>query len=91
MASLSTRIIPSPNEITSLQERFGLLPEHGVEYPQKGAILISRPPEGKVGVPISIFEACLRLPTMDSFDEVMRQYDYHVDNLTLNAVNKIFF
>lgn len=31
----------------------------------------------------------MRLPKMDFFNEIMRQYKLHVDELTPNAVNKI--
>lgn len=38
---------------------------------------------------MSNFEAGLRLPILDFFDEVMREYGFYVEDLTLNAVNKI--
>ena len=88
MANLNTRIVTSSSEFNTLQERFGFLPEHDMDYPRKGAI-ISHPPEEKVGVPILIFEAGLRLPTTDFFEEIMRQYGFHVDGLTSNPVNMI--
>lgn len=56
--------------------------------PRKGA-LIFQPAKGKVGVPIPIIKAGLRLPTTDFFDKIMRQYDFSVDDLTPNVVNKI--
>ena len=51
MTDFNTVIIPFSSEFSALQERFGFLPEHGVEYPQK-EVIISHLPEGKVGVPI---------------------------------------
>lgn len=59
-----------------------------MEYPRKG-ITISDPPEGKVLVPILIFKVGMRLPTMDFFDEIVCQYGFREDGLTLNAVNRI--
>lgn len=59
-----------------------------MEYPQKG-IIISRPLEGKVEVPILIFEAVLRLPMIDFFNEIVHKYDFSVKHLTPNAINKI--
>lgn len=88
MADLGTGIVPSPSEFASLQERFGFLTEHGVEYPRKGAI-ITHPSQGKVRVPIPIFEAGLRLPMTNFFDDIMCQYGFSVDNLTPNTVYKI--
>lgn len=68
--------------------RFDFFPEHGVQYPKKGAI-ISRPQEGKVRVPNPIFKVGLRLPTVDFFDDIMCKYGLSMDNLTPNIVNKI--
>lgn len=64
------------------------MPEHGVQFPKKGAIFY-QPPTRKVGVPVSIFEAGLLLPLSDLFHEVMCEYGFSVDDLTLNVVNKI--
>lgn len=88
MTTQNIGIMPSLSEFSDLQERFDFLPENRVEYPQKGAI-ISLPSEGKVGVPIPIFEAGLRLPMSDFFDDTMRQYGFSVDYLTPDAVKKI--
>lgn len=44
---------------------------------------------GKVEVPIPIFEAVLWLLITDFFDEIMCQYNFYVDDLTPNDVNKI--
>lgn len=44
---------------------------------------------GKVGVPMSIFEAGLRLSISNFFDEVMRKYGLSMEELTPNVVNKI--
>lgn len=62
--------------------------EHGMQFPREGAVIF-QPPEGKVGVLILIFEAGRRLPTSDFFDEIMHQYDFSMEDLTPNAVNKI--
>lgn len=70
-----------------MQARFGFLPEHEVQYPLN-SVIISRPPEGKVRVPILIFEAGLRQPKTNFFVEIMHQYGLFVDNLTLNTIKK---
>lgn len=59
-----------------------------MEYPRKGDI-ITHPPEGKVEVPIPIFEVGLQLPMTDFFDDVIHQYGFSVNDLTPNVVNKI--
>ena len=61
MASPNMVVAPAPDEFSGLQEWFGFLPDHGVDIPQRGFV-ISWPPECKVGVPLPIFEAWLRLP-----------------------------
>lgn len=64
-------IKPTPEEFESLQLRFGFMSEHGVQFLRKGATIYQLPP-GKVGVPFPIFEAGLRLPMTNFFDETMR-------------------
>ncbi|CAI9261723.1 unnamed protein product [Lactuca saligna] len=43
----------------------------------------------RVGVPIPLFEAGLRLPTSDLFNMIVDHYGFFVDELTPCAVNKI--
>ena len=64
------------------------MPEHGVQFSKKGAI-IYQSPTWKVGVLVLIFEEGLRLPISDFINEVMREYGFSVDELTPNFVNKI--
>lgn len=59
-----------------------------MEYPRKGAIF-SCLSEGKVKVLISFFEDGLSLPTTEFLNELMRQYGFHIDDLTPNTFNKI--
>lgn len=70
------------------QERFGFLWEHGAMISAKGSSTYDCP-RGKVGVPVPLFEAGLRLPTYEFFDMIVHHYDFSVDELTPSAVNKI--
>ncbi|CAI9303881.1 unnamed protein product [Lactuca saligna] len=47
--------VPTAEEFQFLQDRFHLLPEHGVMIPKKGVSIYDHPP-GKVAVPIPLFE-----------------------------------
>lgn len=70
-----------------MQLCFGFMTDHEVHFLRKGAI-ISRPPLGKVRVPVPIFEARLRLTMTGFFNEILHQYGFNVDDLNPNVVNK---
>lgn len=60
-------------EFQPLQDRFDVLPEHGLMIPAKEVSFYDRPP-GKVGVPIPLFEAWLCPPTSNFFDMIVKHY-----------------
>lgn len=66
MATQLFGIKPTSSESEALQTRFGFLPEQEVQYPKKQAI-VSRSTEGKLRVPILIFEVGRMLTTTDFF------------------------
>ncbi|CAI9281582.1 unnamed protein product [Lactuca saligna] len=70
------------------QFQFRFVPEHGVQIPLPDATLYS-PPEGKVGIPITLLDVGLRLPTTDFFNLIIREYGFLVRELTPIAINKI--
>ncbi|CAH1416228.1 unnamed protein product [Lactuca virosa] len=75
-------------EWESFEFRFRFVPEHGVQIPLLDASLYS-PPEGKVGIPIALFEAGLRFPTTNLFNLIVREYGFSMRELTPIAINKI--
>ena len=85
MASTRPGVVPMPEEFESLQFRFGFMPEHGVQFSSEG-FTIYQPPVRKMGIIVAIFEARFRLTVSGFFDEVMREYDFSIHDLTPNAV-----
>ncbi|CAI9275930.1 unnamed protein product [Lactuca saligna] len=75
-------------EWESFQFRFGFVLEHGVQIPFLDASLYN-PPEGKVSILIALFEAGLRLPTIDFFNLIIHECGFFVRDLTPIAINKI--
>ena len=80
--------VPTVEEFQLLHDRFVFLTEHDVMILAKG-VPIHDYPQGKVGVPIPLFEAGLRLPISDFFNMIVDHYGFSVDELTPIAVNKI--
>ncbi|CAI9283956.1 unnamed protein product [Lactuca saligna] len=75
-------------ELESFMFSIGFVPDHGIQIPLPDASLYSTP-EGKVGIPITLFEAGLRSPTTDFFNLIIREYGFSVREMTLIAINKI--
>lgn len=84
MTPMRSRSDWTPKEFESLQFWFGFILGHRVQFPKEGAIFY-QPSVGKVGLPVLISEA----GKDRFFDEVMRAYDFFVDDLTPKVVNKI--
>ncbi len=79
---------PTPDQFKELQDRYGFLPNHGVQFPLPGSS-ISLPPSGKLGVHRKVFDAGFRLPITDFQRDILMQYGANVQFLSPNAVNKM--
>ena len=78
----------SSTAFRKLQDRYGFLPSHGVEIPVPGSA-INLPPPGKVGIPLKLFDAGLRLPMTRFQQEVSSHYGASIQFLSPNAINKM--
>ena len=85
MASIRSRIVPTPEKFKTLQFRFGYMREDRVQFPSKGSTTY-HPPSGKIGIPVAIIKVGIRLPVSEFFDETIREYFFFHD-LTPNTVN----
>ncbi|CAH1438898.1 unnamed protein product [Lactuca virosa] len=68
------KVVSTPVQFSTLQERYGFQPKDDLEFPGESASFIN-PPKSKIAIYVKHFDVGYRLPTSDFFREPIADSD----------------